>query len=287
MITLKNAKYVMELSNVGAEIHSLINTQQGNQYIWNGDPAFWGRHTPLLFPVTGPLPDGHIQVQGKSYPMPVNGFARDMPFQVLSHTETEAVFLLSSNEETKAFYPFDFSLQVTHTLLDDGYRSTAQIKANEQLWCTFGWHPAFSLDMNQNGADLSTFVVEFEQEESVDRLYPVNGIFKTEKQFLHHQKTLQLSRTETDKGPIVLNGLRSAWVKLSSTQGKHSVTVQRADMPTLVIWTKEQLHAQFVCVEPMYSFQDAARNPELSKMEGMLHLAAGESRTFSNAFTFN
>ena len=285
MITLQQNNLVMEISEAGAEIHSLYNTHTNVQYIFDGNPAYWARHTPLLFPVTGPLKDGKVQAKGKTYAMPVNGFARDLPFDVVGKSKNGATFILHANEQTRAFYPYEFSLTVTHTLLDNGYSSTADITAKEELYCTFGWHPAFSLAMNGPDAHLQSYYLEFETQESADRLYPVNGIFAKQTGFLYKQNSLELSVEELDKGPIVLNGLKSRFVSLKSRNGKAGVTIDRGELSTLVIWTKEKALAPYVCVEPMYSFQDASRKSELSEMEGMMHLLAGESRTFCNTFT--
>lgn len=285
MITLRNNNLTMEISEVGAEIHSLYNTQTDVQYIFDGNPVFWPRHTPLLFPVTGPLADGTVEAKGKTYTMPVNGFARDLNFKTTQEKPYEATFVLCSDDRTRAFYPFEFSLTVTHTLFENGYTSKAVIKAEEQLYCTFGWHPAFSLNMNGNDAPLESYYVQFEKKESADRLYPVNGVFARQERFLDDQDILKLTREEMDKGPIVLNGLKSRYVSLKSRNGKTGVTIDRGELPTLVIWTKEKVDAPYVCVEPMYSFQDATRKRDISEMEGMMHLKAGESRTFSNTFT--
>ncbi len=285
MITLQNNNLVMEISEVGAEIHSLYNTKTGVQYIFDGNPVFWPRHTPLLFPVTGPLAQGKVEAKGNTYTMPVNGFARDLSFSTVEKTQHQATFVLQADERTRAFYPFEFSLTVTHTLLENGYTSSAVIKAQEDLSCTFGWHPAFSLHMNGPEAALESYYIQFETAERADRLYPVDGIFARQPDFLKDQLILDLTREELDKGPIVLNGLKSRFVTLKSKNGTAGVTIERNDLPTLVIWTKEKVDAPYVCVEPMYSFQDASRKRELSEMEGMMHLKAGESRTFSNTFT--
>lgn len=283
MITLHNSQLSLSISEVGAEVHSLKNVVTNTEYIYSGEA--WKRHTPLLFPVTGPLNNGTIQAKGKSFSMPVNGFARDLEFGLLEATEGKATFVLNSDERTRGFYPFEFSLVVTHTLHESGYTSSAEIHAKEELWCTFGWHPAFNLFMNGEDAELESYRVEFEQEETADRLYPVNGIFSVQSRFLDKTKTLPLSRALTDTGPTALNTLGSRSVTLRSTAGAHGITVERGDLPTLVIWTKEQEKAPFICIEPMYSFQDASRTSEISEMEGMMHLYAGQKRTYSNTFT--
>ncbi|MPM42867.1 Protein LacX, plasmid [bioreactor metagenome] len=283
MITLHNSQLSLSISEVGAEIHSLRNLVTNTEYIYTGEA--WKRHTPLLFPVTGPLKNGTIQAKGKSFTMPVNGFARDLEFGLLMTTENKATFVLNSDESTQTFFPFDFTLFVTHTLHESGYTSSVEIHAREELWCTFGWHPAFNLFMNGEDAQLESYRIEFDQDETADRLYPVNGIFSVQPRFMDKTKTLSLSRALTDTGPTVLNTLKSHSVTLRSTAGAHGITVERGDLPTLVIWTKEHEKAPFICIEPMYSFQDASRTSEISEMEGMMHLYAGQKRSYSNSFT--
>ena len=38
---------------MGAQLTSLA--LNGNEYLWQGDPAFWGKHAPILFPIVGSL----------------------------------------------------------------------------------------------------------------------------------------------------------------------------------------------------------------------------------------
>ena len=49
--TLKNNQIAVTISDAGAEIVSVIKDDA--QYIWHGDPAFWGRHAPVLFSYCG------------------------------------------------------------------------------------------------------------------------------------------------------------------------------------------------------------------------------------------
>src|SRR5215217_9455043 len=52
----------------------------GRELIWHGDPAHWPQRAPILFPVVGASAGGTVRVEGRSYPMPRHGFARDLPF---------------------------------------------------------------------------------------------------------------------------------------------------------------------------------------------------------------
>lgn len=97
--------------------------------------------------------------------------------------------------------------------------------------------------------------------------------------------TVNLSRKETDKGPIALWNVKSEEVTLTSSRGEHGVTATLGSFNTFVAWTPAN-NAQFLCLEPMYSFGDASRPLELSQMYGITKLAKGESVTYSNEFRF-
>ncbi len=283
MVTLRNETVTLVISTLGAEPQSL--KAGGIEYLWQGDPAYWFRRAPLLFPMTGPTKDNKIAVDGVEYTMPGNGFARDNEFTIVSQSETQATFRLEDSDATRAFYPFGFVLTVTYSLVEDGFTASATITAKDQdLVFTFGWHPAFSLDINGTGTPIEEYIVSFDSPQTSIRKYPANGVFKTEPDFLVDAQSFQLSRIETDKGPIVLPGLTSKTATLSLGGSGHGVTADLNGMPVLVVWTCAPQHGQYVCIEPMCSFGDASRPLELSQMPNMEHLQAGASTTFSNTF---
>ena len=47
----------------GAELIS-YRDDSGTEYIWNGDPAYWTGHNPLLFPIVGSLKNDEAQIEG-------------------------------------------------------------------------------------------------------------------------------------------------------------------------------------------------------------------------------
>ena len=282
-IQLKTEKTEMVISTLGAEPQSL--KMEGREYIWSGNPDYWFRRAPLLFPMIGPTPGNRIAYLGREYDMPNNGFARDTEFTLVRQSGNEAVFRLEDSEKTrKENYPFGFVLTVTYTLSETGYTAKAEIEAKDDLYYTFGWHPAFSLDINGEGTELDTYSVSFEENERLDRKYAVDGVFRTERDFLVGD-SIELSREETDKGAIILDGVRSSEVTLVSSKGEHGVTATMGDMSTLTIWTCAPKHAQYVCIEPMLSFGDASRPMDISKMKETRLLRKGEKAVYENAFT--
>ena len=103
MITLKNSMMTVDIDTNGAEIRRI--TVNGEDRLWNGDPTVWHGTAPVLFPMCGGLRDDKFTHCGKEYTLQKHGFARKMNFEVESETETSAVLLLKSNEETLKQFP--------------------------------------------------------------------------------------------------------------------------------------------------------------------------------------
>ena len=98
--------------------------------------------------------------------MPNNGFARDNEFRAEKLTDDIAQFTLEDTPQFREkYYPYGFILTVTYTLHENGYTARAEVTAKEDLYYTFAWHPAFSLDINGRGCDLETYTLSFEQNE--------------------------------------------------------------------------------------------------------------------------
>lgn len=73
---ISNGILELEVDSMGGEMKSL--KANGKEYLWNGDPAYWKRTAPVLFPIVGSLKNKEFIFQNKKYPMGQHGFARDM-----------------------------------------------------------------------------------------------------------------------------------------------------------------------------------------------------------------
>ena len=116
MFVLTTSAARVAIAPKGAELTSFVATATGLEYLWQADPAHWGRHAPVLFPIVGRLPDDTFLHQGQAYHLPQHGFARDREFTVLRHSATEAVLQLADDAASRAVYPFAFELTITYTL---------------------------------------------------------------------------------------------------------------------------------------------------------------------------
>ena len=53
MYTIENNILKVIINPAGAELNSLFNKSSGLEYLWSGDAKFWGKKSPILFPVVG------------------------------------------------------------------------------------------------------------------------------------------------------------------------------------------------------------------------------------------
>ena len=94
---LENEILRAEADSLGAELKSVKRKSDGREFLWQADPKYWGRTSPVLFPFVGACRDGQYRYEGKTYPMGQHGFARDMEFTLERQSPDEIWFVLESD----------------------------------------------------------------------------------------------------------------------------------------------------------------------------------------------
>ena len=117
--TLSNSILSISINSKGAELISIQNNQTKREYIWEGNPEYWGKHSPILFPIVGTLKNNAYRFNGQNYTLPRHGFARDYEFKVISQESDKVIFSLQENATTLAAYPFDFEFRLKYTLQEN------------------------------------------------------------------------------------------------------------------------------------------------------------------------
>src|SRR5215217_5872830 len=117
----------------------------GRELIWHGDPAHWPQRAPILFPVIGASAGGFVRVEGRSYPVPRHGFARDLPFGLVERRPARARLRLRATGGTLRHYPFCFRLDVIVALAADrlSLRFTVTNADDRPMPYAVGFHPGF------------------------------------------------------------------------------------------------------------------------------------------------
>ena len=170
MQVIENDFLKVTIKTKGAELSGLQHKQTGIEYMWQADPAFWGKHSPVLFPVVGALKNNGFLFQGKEYPLGRHGFARDMDFSVAEANGNSVTFRLEASDATLSIFPFAFRFDITYLLNADMLTVTYDVinTGGKELFFSVGGHPAFRVPL-EAGLAYENYYLEFDEEENVGR----------------------------------------------------------------------------------------------------------------------
>ena len=224
-------------------------------YIFQADPEFWPRSSPVLFPIVGALYNKKIKINGKTYSMPQHGFARDTDFKLLDKDESSCIFYLKSSEETKKIYPFDFELRIEYVLRRSRLTVTWRMinLGAETMYFSLGAHPAFcckpcdaSVRLFKEGRKLESFV---------NKAYASGTLTGEENVVQLDEGKLKYEHHTFDNDAYILADRQADEAELLDSDGKRLVTI-RFETPALGIWSPTGKDAPFICIEPWYGIPD-------------------------------
>lgn len=276
--TIKNEKLTAEIESLGAELKSLKSNRTQSEYMWYGDPAYYKRTSPILFPIVGSLKNQEYSYEGKTYKLPQHGFARDMEFSVTEQKEDEIWFLLVSNDETYAKYPFAFELHIGYRLIESTIRVMWKVvnKDTKEMYFSIGAHSEFNCPLNGE-KDKSAYGLDFYTKENILASHiNSDGLMRKGKEevALVDGKMTFPDGFFDDSAYIVENN-QTQKVSLLNPQKKPYVTIE-FDAPLFGVWSPEKKNAPFVAIEPWYGRCDSEDfNGSLSEREWGNQLSAG------------
>jgi galactose mutarotase-like enzyme len=70
---IENNNLVAKIKSKGAELFSIVDKQSQLEYMWEADPKFWAKSSPVLFPIVGALKENKYIYKEKSIPFHVMG----------------------------------------------------------------------------------------------------------------------------------------------------------------------------------------------------------------------
>lgn len=272
--TISNSILTAQINHNGAELTSLKNNVN-KEFLWEGNPDFWGRQSPVLFPIVGGLKDNTYQYEGKSYQMPKHGFSRDMEFDLIHKSEDTATFSLKSSEETLKMYPFDFELQIIYTLNKRSLKVEYKVVNNNKNKMPFsiGAHPAFALSEN-----FESYALEFEKDEVLES-HQIEGnlISNVTKKIVLNNRQLPLDYQLFEIDALIFKKINSKTLTILENQ-RPLLKVHFEDFPDLGIWTLK--NAPFLCIEPWFGYSDTVEKfGNIFEKEGIQILEANQTFT--------
>lgn len=286
MTILSNETLRVEVSAHGAELQSI---RKGDvEYLWQGDSRYWGRRSPVLFPIVGSVWEARYRVDGTEYQLGQHGFARDMDFILVCATDTEVRYRLESSDETLAKYPYPFVLEIAYRLHGASIDVIWEVKnpSDKDMYFQIGAHPAFfypDYDPEKSGRGFFTFdrtegieCIRIKEKGCVDAVtkWPLEmpeGVLKLEKDTFDAIDTIMVQDSQLKRVNMFKED-GTAWLSLSF------------DAPVVGIWSPPGKVAPFICIEPWYGRCDSVGyEGEYKDKDWMNCLAPGEG--FKSVYT--
>ncbi len=286
---IENESHKVTVDSRGCELVSVIGKNDGTEYLWVGDPAFWNGHAPTMFPICGRLNEGKFTCEGKIYEMNLHGFARKMEFTIAEKTPSSVRMMLTDSEESLAQYPFRFAFTIGYALVGNTVHTEYKVenRGDTVMPYALGGHPGFNVPLGGAGA-FSDYYVEFETECAPRKLIHAENCLLTHETAdfpLEGGRILRLQHDMFDNDAIFLENTAKC-VTLRSTATEKTVTMRFEDFLNVGFWHTTKSEAPFVCIEPWNSVPayDGVTDDLMTKRD-LTHLAPGAADTIGYSIT--
>lgn len=275
---IKNNFIRVKINSFGAQLNSLQKVDENLEYIWQANPKYWNRHSPILFPIVGRLKDDSYIYQNQKYNMTQHGFARDKEFEVVKNEIDFIEFRLCSDEKSSEIYPFYFELFISYKLEKNSLVIAYKIinKSLDKMLFSIGAHPAFNWPLKEDEKKEDYFL-EFEDIKQTKR-YFLNDkglVYKNENLEIIENK-IPLNEELFKNDALVFNDLNIKKVSLKNLKNDNFIKVNFENFPYLGIWSKTS-GAPFICIEPWFGVADEKNSTQnIEDKKGIIILEKDE-----------
>jgi galactose mutarotase-like enzyme len=292
MSFLENDRLKVEVSAFGAELHSIFNKSTGFEYLWHGDKSYWGRRSPVLFPIVGKVWNGRMKYCGAEYALSQHGFARDCEFAKLDESQLSRLllkkdgdvqkcgFVLYSNEETKKLYPFDFALYIIYCLIDNCLEVNwiVENRTEGDMYFQIGAHPAFNYRDFDEDADIQGYMKFDRTGKMLLTTLECGGYAARKRREIEVSPDGIVINKSTFAGDALVFEKQLNRVTLCDRNGEAYVEVE-FDAPVVGLWSPAKIgYAPFMCIEPWYGrCDDSNFDGDYNEKPYINYLKEGES----------
>ncbi|MFF2445506.1 aldose 1-epimerase family protein [Neobacillus sp. NPDC058068] len=258
MIVIENDWLKVEISRNGSEVRKVKHKTNGLDYMWTGDPAYWGRVSPVLFPIVGRLKEDRYQLEGETYEMSQHGFLRDVEFEVDDQTTTDVSFRFESRGRYGHVYPYEFIAIIRYSINEEILTVRWEIVNinKEEMYFSIGAHPAFRIPLLENET-LENYNLHFISAANKNVMeYEIDNSLIREKGIVNDLSSIPLNDSLFANDALIYSNIDQ--VTLSSNKSNHGVEVRFEGFPFVGIWSNytEGKMAPFICIEPWYGIAD-------------------------------
>lgn len=277
---IENGFLRVSVSPSGAELMSVRSTD-GVEYLWQGDTRYWGDRAPNIFPYVARLTGGRYTYQGKTYHMPIHGFAPTAEFAVADAGKDSITFVLGTTPEYYEMYPFEFRFSIRYYLEANTLHAEMKVENLDEkaMYFGLGGHPGINVPL-EDGLTFEDYYLDFPPcaPRRVE-FTPACFITGRDDPFTLQKGKYPLRHDMFDDDAIVLKGV-PGHVTLRSDKGKRSVTLIAPDLPVYGFWHMPRTDAPYICLEPWSSLpsrQDIVE--DLETQPDLIRLGPGKTYT--------
>lgn len=289
--TLSNERIGVGLTSLGGTLTSIVDRTSGVEYLWQADAAYWGGQAPILFPICGSIRgDRATTLGGRELAMPRHGIVRKREWELEGACDDAATYVIRSDEETRAAYPYDFELRsryrISGPVLEVSYEVTNVGEA--ELPYFVGGHPGFRCPFAEGDAFEDCYL-EFEHEETCTVADPVTetGLIDIDVRhpLMDHARTLDLAHELFHRDAQIMDELRSRTVRLRSRRSAGGVELGFGGFPYLIVWSSAN-DGPFVALEPWTGLSTCNDEDDVFEHKRNVQvLAPGQTKAYSFTVT--
>lgn len=255
LTTIKSKDLTVTISSRGAELQS-IQSGDGTEYLWQGNPAYWTSHAPNIFPYVARLTEGKFRYKGGVFGFGNHGLVRYADLTVTESGPDSVTYQLISNADTLRQYPFPFCYTMRYRVAGNRLvmHTTVENTGSERMYFAVGGHPGFNVPLEE-GLAFSDYYLAFDEPADPYRILLADSGAVTpqqERYTLQDSRCIPLAHSLFDHDAIVLHNTAKT-VTIKAEKGKRSVTVSFPDFRYVGFWHKPKTDAPYVCVEPWTS----------------------------------
>ena len=276
---LRNECLSVEIHRRGGELQS-IRSADGTEYLWQGDPAFWGSRAVNIFPFVARLWGGKYRFRGKTYALGNHGIVRHALLQEIPDGPTEGKMILEATAETRDVYPFRFRYGIHYRLEGSTLHILYKVRNQDKkpMFFGLGGHPGFNVPL-EAGLRFDDYRVRFPEAEAPERVLFSPACFLTGEKTpydLGEQKAIDLNHRLFDTDVILLEHSGATAVLERKDGSGRAVRLHYPDCPYLGVWHAVKTDAPFVCLEPWASLpgRDGVTE-DLEQCPGLIRLESG------------
>ena len=260
METLSNSILTVQIAEHGAELQSI--KKDGKEYLWQGDAKFWGRRSPVLFPIVGRVWNNKYRHAGNTYEIGQHGFARDMDFKLTYKEDKRAVYWLESTPDTLGKFPFPFRLLVGYLLEENKITVKWRVEnlGAMDMYFQIGAHPAFYFPKFDAATKDRGFFV-FDRKSDLEYIMPIEkGCVSPERHVLKLNKEglMPIDIHTFDCDTYIFDNKQLKKITLLDKKKKPHISLE-FNSPLVALWSPTKTHPDcpFVCIEPWYGRCDS------------------------------